>query len=232
MLRTTLLLAAALAAARGEELDVNPDAGNNAFSAVFDAKLGERITAVSSAVGCTLTLDETTRRASGRCAVPLASIRVDNDDTKSAHFREWATNKQGDPAACVLEARFEGLQVPPLVAERPAPFEARVPFAVCGRARADGEPERVTGTATLFPPGTYGERKTIRIRARIERFDREAYRVGPQFTAGWLARVQSLAKIVASTGDVEVSLFARAKQDGASPGVDRSTHLERKDHGP
>ncbi len=79
MLRTSLLLVAVLAAPaaiRGEDLEVNPDAGNNAFSAVFDAKLGERITAVSSAVGCTLALDETTMRASGRCAVPLASIRM------------------------------------------------------------------------------------------------------------------------------------------------------------
>ncbi len=71
----------------------------------------------------------------------------------------------------------------------------------------------MTGSATLFPPGTYGARKTIRIRARVEGFDREAYRVGPQFTEGWLARVQSLARVVAAKGDVEVSLFARAKQD-------------------
>jgi len=216
MLRTILLLAAALGAPSGapaEELEVNPEAGNNAFSAVFDAKLGERITAVSSAVGCTLRLDADAGRVSGRCAVPLASIRVDNDDTKSAHFREWATNGKGDPAACTIEARFEGVQVPRLVAEEPAPFEARVPFTVCGRARADGRPERVAGTATLFPPGTYGARKTIRIRATVAGFDREAYRVGPQFTEGWLARVQSLARVVAAKGDVELSLFAREQQD-------------------
>ena len=30
--------------------------------------------------------------------MPLASIRVDNDDTKSDHFRQWATNKKTDPA--------------------------------------------------------------------------------------------------------------------------------------
>src|SRR2546430_2683781 len=36
---------------------VDPEAGNNTFSAVFDAAIGERITAVSSAVACTLTVD-------------------------------------------------------------------------------------------------------------------------------------------------------------------------------
>lgn len=213
MHRTTLLLAAALAAPaapRAEELAVSPDAGNNAFSAVFDARLGERITAVSSAVGCALRLDEAARTAAGRCAVPLPSIRVDNDDTKSEHFREWATNRRGDPAACAIEARFEGVRLPPLAAGTPVPFEARVPFTVCGRARADGRPERVAGTATLFPPGAYGAERTIRIRARVAGFDREAYGVGPQFTEGWRARVQSLAKVVAAKGDVEVSLFARA----------------------
>ena len=37
---------------------VDPEAGNNAFTAVFDSTIGERITAVSSAVGCTLRVDE------------------------------------------------------------------------------------------------------------------------------------------------------------------------------
>ena len=36
---------------------VDPDVGNNAFTAVFDSTIGERITAVSSAVGCTVTVD-------------------------------------------------------------------------------------------------------------------------------------------------------------------------------
>ena len=212
MSRTTLLLAAVLAVpapSAAEELEVNPDAGNNTFSAVFDAKLGERITAVSSAVGCTVRLEGEV--ATGRCAVPLASIRVDNDDTKSAHFREWATNKKSDAAACALEARFEGVRLPPLAAETPVRFEARASFTVCGRTRADGKAERITGTATLFPPGTYGDRRTVRIRATIPGFDREAYRVGPQFTDGWLARVQSLARVVAAKGDVELSLFARSR---------------------
>jgi len=219
MNRAPHLVAAALLAlglapspCRAGALEVNPDAGNNAFSAVFDAALGERITAVSSAVGCQIGWDEKTGLASGRCSVPLQAIRVDNDDTKSDHFRQWATNKKSDPAACRIEAELQGVKVGPLLPETPAPFSAEIPFTVCGRARADGGKERVTGTALLFPPGAYGEARTIRIRATVAGFDREAYRIGPQYTDGWLARVQSLAKVVAPKGDVELSLFARAKQ--------------------
>ncbi|HET6438621.1 MAG TPA: hypothetical protein VFG59_11200 [Anaeromyxobacter sp.] len=80
---------------------------------------------------------------------------------------------------------------------------------VCGRGRADAKPEQVSGIALLFPPGVYGPSKTIRIRARVTGFDREAYRIGPAYTEGWLARVQSLAKVVAERGDVDLSLFAR-----------------------
>lgn len=203
-----LLLAAS---ARAEELEVNPDAGNNGFSAVFDAKLGERITAVSSAVGCLVRLDEKAGTVSGRCSVPLESIRVDNDDTKSDHFRQWATNKKSDPAACRLEADFENVRIGVLAPEVPAAFQAEVPFRICGRARADGGRERVSGSALLFPPGAYGEQKTIRIRATVAGFDRDAYQVGPKYTDGWLARVQSLAKVVAEKGDVELSLFARPR---------------------
>lgn len=220
MHRTALRLAFCLALlapgalptpARAEELEVSPDAGNNTFSAVFDATLGERITAVSSAVGCTLRYDEKTGLASGACAVPLASVRVDNDDVKSDHFRQWATQKKSDPAACRLEARLAGVRVGPLAKDAPAAFAADVPFTVCGRARADGKPEHVTGTAVLFPAGTYGATATVRIRATVAGFDREAYAVGPQFTEGWLARVQSLARVVAARGDVELSLFARPR---------------------
>lgn len=212
MQRATLFAVLLLAAsARAEELEVNPDAGNNGFSAVFDAKLGERITAVSSAVGCTVRLDEKSGTVSGRCTVPLESIRVDNDDTKSDHFRQWATNKKSDPAACRLEAEFENVRIGPLAPEQPAAFQAEIPFRVCGRARADGGRERISGSALLFPPGTYGDRKTIRIRATVAGFDREAYQVGPKYTDGWLARVQSLAKVVAEKGEVELSLFARPR---------------------
>lgn len=214
MNRTVALLALALAApgaAGAEDLAVNPDAGNNSFSAVFDAVLGERINAVSSAVSCDLTYDEKAGVASGRCSVPLTSIRVDNDDTKSDHFRQWATNKKSEPAHCKLEAAFGGVRVGPLAPSKPVSFSAEMPFTVCGRGRADGGKEKVTGTALLFPPGAYGEKKTIRIRATIPDFDRDAYRIGPRYTEGWLARVQSLAQVVAEKGTVELSLFARPK---------------------
>jgi hypothetical protein len=206
---TVALLAPGIVGA--EELEVNPDAGNNSFSAVFDAKLGERVVAVSSAVGCRVAYDEKDGTASGTCSVPLASIRVDNDDTKSDHFRQWATNKKSDPAACKLQAEFRSVKVGPLVAEQPVHFVAEMPFTVCGRGPAGGGKEKVRGTAVLFPPGSYGDRMTIRIRATITDFDRDAYQIGPRYTEGWIARVQSLAKVVAEKGTVELSLFARAK---------------------
>jgi hypothetical protein len=205
------LLLAAPAAALAEELTVNPDAGNSSFSAVFDAALGERINAVSSSVGCRITLDEQAGVASGTCSVPLLSIKVDADETKSDHFHQWTTNKKSDPKDCKLEATFSGVKVGTLVPEKPVAFTAEVPFTVCGRARADGGKETVTGTAMLFPPGSYGTAKTIRIRANIASFDRDAYRIGPRYTDGWLARVQSLAKVVAEKGSIELSLFAKAR---------------------
>ena len=205
------LALASPAAALAEPLTVNPDAGNSGFSAVFDAALGERINAVSSAVGCDLTYDEKAGLASGRCSVPLESIKVDADDTKSDHFRQWSTNKKSEPAACRFEAVFSGVKVGPLAPEQAAPFTASVAFTVCGRARADGGQEQVTGTAMLFPPGTYGEKRTLRIRATVAGFDRDAYQIGPRFTDGWLARVQSLAKVVAEKGTIDLSLFAKAK---------------------
>ncbi|MFO0585486.1 MAG: hypothetical protein U0229_24655 [Anaeromyxobacter sp.] len=208
----TLSLTLALpAAARAEAFTVNPDAGNSGFSAVFDAQLGERINAVSSAVGCDVTYDEKTGLASGRCAVPLLSVKVDADDTKSDHFHQWATNKKSEPKDCKLEAVFQDVKVGALKAEQAMPFTAQIPFTVCGRARADGGKETVKGTAMLFPPGAYGDKKTIRIRATVADFDRDAYRIGPKYTDGWLARVQALAKVVAEKGTVELSLFARTK---------------------
>ena len=198
-------------AALAEELSVNPDTGNSGFSAVFDAALGERINAVSSTVGCEVTYDEKTALASGRCSVPLGSIRVDNDDTKSDHFRQWATNKKSDPSKCSLEAVFTGVKVGTLAPETPAPFTAQIPFTVCGRGRTDGGKEKVTGTALLFPPGAYGDKKTIRIRATVLEFNRDAYQIGPKYTDGWVARVQSLAKVVAEKGTIDLSLFAKVK---------------------
>jgi hypothetical protein len=206
-----LVVLSAPAAALAGDFEVNPDAGNNSFSAVFDAKLGERINAVSSAVGCQVTYDEKAGLASGKCSVPIESIRVDNDDTKSDHFRQWATNKKSDPAQCRIEAVFSGVKVGTLVAGTPAPFAAELPFTVCGRGRTGGAKEKVTGTALLFPPGTYGEKATIRIRATVVDFDRDAYRIGPKYTDGWLARVQALATVVAEKGTVDLSLFAKSK---------------------
>ena len=197
--------------ALAEPLTVNPDAGNSGFSAVFDAALGERITAVSSAVGCEVTLDEKSGLASGRCQVALTSIKVDADETKTEHFQQWATNKKSEPRDCRIEAVFSGVKLGALAPEQPAAFTAEVPFTVCGRSRADGGREKVTGTALLFPAGAYGPQRTIRIRATVSAFDREAYRIGPGFTDGWLARVQSLAKVVAPQGTLELTLFAKAR---------------------
>ena len=205
------LLLLAPAVTRAELFEVNPDAGNSSFSAVFDAKLGERIIAVSSAVGCQVVYDDKSGLASGSCSVPIESIRVDNDDTKSDHFRQWATNKKSEPAQCRIEAVFSDVKVGRLVAGTPAPFSAGVPFTVCGRGRASGGAEKVTGSALLFAPGTYGEKATIRIRATVADFDRDAYRIGPKYTDGWLARVQSLASVVAEKGVIDLSLFAKAK---------------------
>jgi polyisoprenoid-binding protein YceI len=200
--------------ALAEELRVDPDAGNNTFNAVFDAKLGERITAQSSAVACDLRYDEKTGLASGRCSVPLTSIKVDNEDTKTEHFQQWVTNRKSDPATCRLDATFDGVRIGTLTPEQPVPFTAQVPFTVCGRKPVDGRQERVKGTALLFPPGAYGEKRTVRIRATVEGFDRDAYHIGPKYTDGWLARAQSLAKVVADQGTIELSLFA--KSDTAS----------------
>ncbi len=214
MIRGAVLILLSLVgplATRAEEFSVDPDAGNNGFSAVFDAALGERINAVSSAVGCSVSLDEKTGLASGRCFVPLTSIKVDSDDTKTNHFNQWATNKKSEPKDCRLEAVFSGVELGALAPEKPTPFTAEIPFTVCGRSRTDGGKEKVRGTALLFPPGSYGEAKTLRIRATVAEFDRDAYRVGPQYTDGWLARVQSLAKVVAAKGVIDFSFFATAK---------------------
>ena len=210
-------LALTLAVARpasAEDFRVDPETGSNKFDAVFDAKLGERITAQSSAVSCDLRYDDKTELASGRCSVPLASVRVDNEDTKTEHFQQWVTNKKSDPKACRFETSFEGLKIGALASEQPVPFTAELPFTVCGRKPADGRKEKVAGTALLFPPGSYGEKKTIRIRARIEGFDRDAYHIGPKYTEGWFARVQSLAKVVAEQGTIDLSVFANS--DGAT----------------
>lgn len=196
-----------------EDFRVAPNAGNNTFNAVFDAKLGERIVATSSSVDCTATYDEKAGTFSGSCKVPLLSIMVDNEPTKSEHFQQWSTNNKSKPKDCVFEATFKDVAVGKLVAESPATFTAEVPFTTCGRSRKGGGNETVTGTALLFPAGTYGEAKTVQVRATVQKFNRDSYKIGPKHTEGWLARVQALASVVAEEGSIELSLFATAKEE-------------------
>src|SRR5438132_13508058 len=95
-----MLLAALVAmnrAAAATQFAVDPEVGNNAFTAVFDSHIGERITAVSSAIGCTLTIDEAAREGHPSCSVPLSTVRIDNDHTKTEHSGQWATNQKTDP---------------------------------------------------------------------------------------------------------------------------------------
>jgi hypothetical protein len=198
-----LLIAAAL--------HVDPDAGNNKFNATFDAPLGERINAVSSAVGCDLEYDDKAGTASGVCSVPLTSISVDSEPTKTEHFQQWATNKKSAADNCKIEARLDGLKLSPAaLGAAPSKFEGEVPFTVCGRARSDGKKEKLTGNAMLLPDGK------IRVRARVDEFNRDKYRIGPKYTEGWLSRVQQLAPVVAETGTLEISIFAKPAETKAA----------------
>ena len=195
-----------------QDLRVDGNAGNNTLNGVFDAPLGERITATSSAVACELKVDPGAGFVSGRCSVPLETITVDADPTKSDHFRQWATNRKSDPARCTLAADLGkvALVLPPGPGES-TQFQADVPFTVCGRSREDRGLEHVAGTVVRLDDGW------LRVRARVEHFHREAYRIGPRFTDGWLARVQSLAKVVAEEGTLELTLFASAPGASARP---------------
>ncbi len=185
-----LMLMLAAAAAGG--LKVDPDSGNNKFDARFDAPLGEMIVATSSQVACDVTYQKGS--ASGTCSVPLTSIMVDNEPTKTEHFQQWATNKKVDAKKCSLEAKFEKI---PLVI--PGSFAVDAAFSICGKPGT----EKVTGTATRLADGR------VRIRARVEHFNRDKYKVGPKYTEGWLARVEQLAPVVAEEGTIEIALFAK-----------------------
>lgn len=188
---------------------VDPEAGNNTVSAVFDAAIGERITAVSSMVGCTLSVDEAKLQGKASCSLPLESIRVDNDDIKSGHFRQWATNKKVDPKKCLFKLEVPGLKLDSVVEPmKPVPFETEGTFTICDRPRDDKGKERITGTIIYLPASSYAHVRTLRIRGRIEDFNRERYQIGPKWTDGWLARVQELAPVVATDGTIEVNLFA------------------------
>jgi len=211
----TLVACSRLASADSSTFSVDPEAGNNAFSAVFDAAIGERIMAVSSGVGCTVTVDEGKLEGHAKCSVPLKAIRVDNDDIKTEHFQQWATNKKINAEKCTFDLDVPNVKLPPpLVEKKPLAFTTEGTFTLCGRKRDDGGTERMTGTVIYLPPGSYGEARTLRIRARIEHFDRERYGVSPKNTAGWLARVQQLANVVATEGTIDVNIFA-INPDGA-----------------
>lgn len=195
---------------------VDPEAGNNTFNAVFDAAIGEHITAVSSAVGCTITADEGQLEGHAKCSVPLTSIKVDSDDTKTDHFQQWATNKKSDPKTCTFELDVPHGALPsPLAEKTPLSFTTEGTFTICGRKRDTSQPEKITGTILYLPAGVYGDTKVYRIRATVEGFDREQYDISPKNTAGWLARVQQLANVVATEGNIEVNLFAYPTEDAS-----------------
>ena len=208
---------------------VDEDAGNNTFNAVFDAAIGERITAVSSAVGCTITADEGKLEGHATCSVPLTSITVDSDDTKTEHFQQWATNKKSDPKQCTFELDVPHVTLPsPLAAKTPLSFTTEGTFTICGRKRDTGQPEKITGTILYLPAGAYGNTKVYRIRATVEGFDREHYGISPKNTAGWLARVQQLASVVATEGNIEVNLFAYPTENATADAGKSMTMRKQK----
>ncbi|MDG2307044.1 MAG: hypothetical protein P8R42_20825 [Candidatus Binatia bacterium] len=106
------------------EFATNADAGNNSMSAVFGAAIGERIMAVSSAVDCTLEVDEAKLVCSATCCIPLESIQVDSEPTKTEHFQQWATNKKGSPAECSFDLVLDPIDLKgPVAAKVPVEFE-------------------------------------------------------------------------------------------------------------
>lgn len=188
---------------------VDPEAGNNTFSAVFDAALGERIMAVTSGIDCTVTVDEGKLDGKATCSVPLKAIKVDNDDTKTEHFQQWATNKKSEPEKCTFDLEVPGVKLPSALEEKkPVPFTADGTFTICGRKRDDGGAEKLSGTVIALPASSPDEPRVLRIRARVEHFDRERYGISPKHTEGWLARVQQLATVVATEGTIDVNIFA------------------------
>lgn len=204
----TALLAQPLWAG-GVDFSVDPEAGNNTLNAVFDAALGERITAVSSAVGCSVSIDEGNLTGHAKCSVALTSIKVDSDETKTEHFQQWATNKKLDPKKCAFDLDIPNVKLPSALQEKQSvAFSTEGTFTICGRKREGGQPEKIQGTIVLLPAGSLGEGKAYRIRAKIDGFNREQYGISPKATAGWLARVQQLANVVATDGTIDVNVFA------------------------
>jgi len=194
---------AALVLAAPTTFKVDKTTPNN-FMAVFDAPLGERIMATSSGLSCSFTVDDAAGTASGACSVPLTTINVDDIKVKTEHFQNWATNAKGKPSACKFEVKLDPFPLK-LEKDKEQAFTVQAPFTICGRARQDGGKETVEGKALLLSNGA------LRIRAHIEKFDREAYQIGPKWTSGWLAKVQNLASVVAPVGSVDVSVFVPRK---------------------
>ena len=193
---------------------VEPGAGNSNMTAVFDAPLGERITAISSQLSCSIEVGDDHQSVSATCAIPLTSVMVDNEDVKTAHFQLWATNRKMKPELCKLELDFGTMKLDSKLKPRePVSFSFNGRVKVCGRTHTQGVSERISGQIILFPEGTYreGEPELLRIRARIRDFSRNAYQVGPEWTGGLLAKVQALSSAVSKVGDIDVSLFAKLK---------------------
>jgi hypothetical protein len=191
-------------------LSVDPSAGKSKFDAIFDAPLGEKIDAMSSAVSCNISYD-VPNGAVGSCSVPLTSITVDNEPTKTEHFQQWATNKKVPAKTCKLEATLSNVKAEPvLLSGKESKISGDAAFTICGKARTDGGKERVTGTAMKLDNGL------VRLRIKIEHFNRDQYKIGPKYTDGWLQRVQQLAPVVAEEGTIDLSLFAKTDETKAS----------------
>lgn len=202
-------------AAGSDMFRVDPDMGNSSLRASFDAPFGELIHAVTSKVGCDLKIDVNTGTYAGRCAFPLTSLMVDGDATKTDHLYQWATNKKTDPMTCEFILDVQGV-AGKLVAKTPVAFKNQGTLTICGKNHESGKKETITGSFLWLPDGSYGKGDVVRIRAEIADFDREAYRVGPKHTAGWLSRVQQLAPVVAKKGSIAVNLFARHQKASES----------------
>ena len=145
--------------------------------------------------------------ATGSCSVPLVSIMVDNEPTKTEHFQQWATNKKGEPRQCAIEAQLAGVSVKPAaLSQTPGKISGEAAFTVCGKSREGGGKEKITGTAMKLADGR------IRLRVHVDKFSRDRYRIGPKYTEGWLSRVQQLAPVVADAGTLDIALFAQASE--------------------
>ena len=220
---TTLLLVLSLSLATAQRVSAkkyasSTDRGDSTMRASFVLPLGESITAVGSAVGCDLDIDTAKGKATGTCRVALTSITVDAKPQKTEHFYQWATNKKSKAAECVLELQISATTKGPPQTNKAVSFETHGAFKICGRSHDKGTKEKIKGEVVLIPAGEYApgsttrvEKQTVLISARIEKFNREAYHIGPDWTSGWLAKVQRLANVVAEEGTIELRIFASAK---------------------